>query len=64
MKLNYKSLSGFIGAGYFIIGILIIVYNKFIITLEPKWARILGGLFIVYGAFRVYRAIKYIRENE
>lgn len=64
MRFNYKSISGFIGAGYFIIGILIILYNKFFIDLEPKWAKILGGLFIVYGVFRVYRAIKYIRENE
>lgn len=64
MKLNYKSFSGFIGAGYFIIGILVIIYNKFIIELEPEWAKILGGLFMVYGGFRIYRAIKYIRENE
>lgn len=49
--------------GYFVIGILIILYNKFFIDLEPKWARILGILFIVYGGFRFYRAIKYIREN-
>lgn len=63
MRLNYKSISGIIGMGYFVIGILIILYNKFFIDLEPRWARILGILFIVYGGFRFYRAIKYIREN-
>ncbi|MGM5631208.1 C4-dicarboxylate ABC transporter [Apibacter raozihei] len=63
MNLNYKSLSGFIGAGYFIIGILVILYNKFIIEMDPKWARILGALFILYGLFRVYRAIKFMKQK-
>ncbi|MXO31647.1 C4-dicarboxylate ABC transporter [Apibacter sp. B2912] len=64
MKLSYKSLSIFIGIGYFIIGILIIVYKKFFIELEPEYSWILGGLLIVYGFYRAYRATKYIRQNE
>lgn len=64
MKLSYKSLSIFIGIGYFIIGILIIVYKKFFIELEPEYSWILGVLLIVYGFFRAYRATKYIRQNE
>lgn len=64
MKLSYKSLSIFIGIGYFIIGILIIVYKKFFIELDTEYSWILGGLLIVYGFFRAYRATKYIRQNE
>jgi uncharacterized membrane protein len=64
MKLSYKSLSLFIGIGYFIIGILIIVYQKFFIELEHEYSWILGTLFILYGSFRAYRSAIYIRNNE
>jgi hypothetical protein len=64
MRLNYNSFSLFIGIGYFIIGILIIIYKKFFIELDSEYSWILGGLFILYGSFRAYRATKYIRNNE
>ncbi|MDR2122715.1 MAG: C4-dicarboxylate ABC transporter [Flavobacteriaceae bacterium] len=65
MKLNnYTLLSAVIGIGYFIIGILVMLYNKFIIELDPDWAKVLGGLFMAYGLFRVYRAVRYIKKKD
>ncbi len=64
MRITYKSLSLFIGIGYFIIGILVIIYKKFFIELEPIYSWILGALFIIYGLFRAYRSTRYIKKNE
>jgi hypothetical protein len=67
MRYSYSILSVFLGFLYAVIGVLVLIYKKFFIELEPKWAVILGIVFIVYGVFRMYRAVKKIRnlkENE
>ncbi|MET3731237.1 C4-dicarboxylate ABC transporter [Moheibacter stercoris] len=52
------------GCMYAFIGVFIIMRNWFFTDLEPWAAMILGVLFIVYGAFRLFRAIQAIRSNE
>lgn len=55
-------LSIFAGICYFVFGILVIIYKFFIIVLEPAVAYAMGILLMVYGIFRVGRAIYRIRE--
>ncbi len=55
---------GLIGFGYFLIGIFTWKYQFFIIKLDDIKAMLLGILFIIYGAFRVYRAIKGYKNDQ
>lgn len=52
------------GILYAFIGGFIIVRNWFLMDLSPLAAKSLGILFIVYGIFRIYRAIKAIRTQD
>ena len=61
MMFNWLSLvTGFF---YIILGIAVILYKFFIIFLEPNIAYPLGGLLILYGLFRIVRAIYRIRQD-
>ncbi|MBV2165242.1 MAG: C4-dicarboxylate ABC transporter [Kaistella sp.] len=62
MLFNWLSLvTGFF---YIVLGIVVIIYKFFIIFLEPNIAYALGGLLILYGIFRIVRAIYRIRQNK
>jgi len=61
MMFNWLSLiTGFF---YIILGIAVIVYKFFIIFLEPNIANPLGGLLILYGIFRISRALYRIKQK-
>jgi hypothetical protein len=45
------------------IGIYCLLYPEKI-QLELQYSRLLGGLVIVYGLFRCYRAIKGLKEED
>ena len=63
--MNKNIIYGVIGLGYFLIGIFTWKFQYFIIKLDDIKATLFGILFIIYGAFRVYRAIKaYRNENK
>lgn len=61
--MNKNIVYGLIGFGYFLIGIYL-KYQFFIIKLDETKAMLLGILFIVYGAFRVYRGIKSYKNDQ
>jgi len=61
MMFNWLSLvTGFF---YIVLGIVVIIYKFFIIILEPNIAYPLGGLLILYGIFRMVRAVYKIRQQ-
>ena len=62
--MNKNIVYGLIGFGYFLIGIFTWKYQFFIIKLDEPNAMLLGILFIVYGAFRVYRGIKSYKNDQ
>jgi hypothetical protein len=62
--MNKNITYGLIGFGYFLIGIFTWIYKFFITPLDDIKATALGILFIVYGSFRVYRAIKGYRNDK
>ncbi|KEY17730.1 C4-dicarboxylate ABC transporter [Kaistella antarctica] len=59
----FNWLSIVAGFFYLLLGIVVIIYKFFVIFLEPNVAYSLGGLFILYGAFRIVRSIYRIREQ-
>lgn len=59
----FNWLSVVAGFFYLLLGIVVIIYKFFVIFLEPNVAYPLGGLFILYGAFRIVRAIYRIRDQ-
>ena len=59
----FKWLSVVAGFFYILLGIVVIVYKFFVIFLEPNIAYPLGGLFVLYGIFRIARVIFRIREE-
>ena len=62
--MNKNIIYGVIGLGYFLIGIFTWKFQYFIIKLDDIKATLFGILFIIYGAFRVYRAIKAYRNEK
>lgn len=58
---NYLSI--IVGIFYIALGIFVIIYKFFIIQLEGITPYVLGALLIVYGLFRIFRAIYYIRKK-
>lgn len=52
------------GIMYAFIGVFIFMRNWFFTGLNPWAAKILSVLFILYGLFRIYRAIQSIRTHE
>ncbi|PXW10459.1 MULTISPECIES: DUF308 domain-containing protein [unclassified Chryseobacterium] len=61
MMFNWLSLVT--GLFYIVLGIVVIVYKFFFTILEPAVAYALGVVLIVYGIFRIYRAISRIKKS-
>ncbi len=62
MMFNWLSLVT--GLFYIVLGIVVIIYKFFFTILEPAIAYALGALLIVYGIFRIYRAISKIKKSK
>ncbi|RKT00894.1 C4-dicarboxylate ABC transporter [Chryseobacterium defluvii] len=62
MMFNWLSLvTGFF---YIILGIVVITYKFFFIVLEPAVAYPLGIVLIIYGVFRIFRAISKLKNTK
>ncbi|SEM19793.1 Short repeat of unknown function [Chryseobacterium taichungense] len=61
MMFNWLSL--ITGLFYIVLGIVVILYKFFFTILEPGVAYALGALLILYGVFRIYRAISKIKNS-
>ncbi len=61
MMFNWLSLVT--GLFYIVLGIVVIVYKFFFTILEPAVAYALGVVLIIYGVFRIYRAISRIKKS-
>jgi len=61
MMFNWLSL--ITGLFYIVLGIVIIVYKFFFTLLEPAVAYPLGGLVMLYGVFRIWRAVSKIKNT-
>ncbi|UKB86440.1 DUF308 domain-containing protein [Chryseobacterium sp. MEBOG06] len=59
----FNWLSLLTGLFYIVLGIVVIVYKFFFTILEPAIAYALGGVLILYGVFRIYRAISKIKKS-
>jgi hypothetical protein len=59
---NYLSI--LIGLFYIALGVFVIVYRFFLVQLDEMPSYLLGGLLILYGIFRIGRAIYYIRKKD
>lgn len=60
MILNWLSIvTGFF---YIALGVVVVVYKFFIITLEANVAYPLGALLMIYGVFRIVRAILKLKK--
>ncbi|MFY7814982.1 DUF308 domain-containing protein [Flavobacterium sp. B17] len=62
MMFNWLSLVT--GLFYIVLGIVVILYKFFFTVLEPGVAYALGALLILYGIFRIYRAISKIKNSD
>ncbi len=63
----FNWLSLFIGLGYIVLGIVVIIYKFLFVALDPKVSLALGILLIVYGVFRIVRGfyrLKDAREDD
>lgn len=59
----FNWLSLITGFFYIALGIAVIIYKFFVIFLEPNVAYPLGGLLILYGLFRIVRAVYKIKAE-
>ncbi len=58
-------LSIFAGICYVALGVFVIIEKSFLITtLQPLVAYVLGGVFVVYGIFRLSRAIIKLKNSK
>lgn len=62
MMFNWLSLVT--GLFYIVLGIVIIVYKFFFTILEPAVAYPLGAVVILYGVFRIWRAVSKIKDTD
>ncbi|MDQ1097777.1 MULTISPECIES: DUF308 domain-containing protein [Chryseobacterium] len=62
MMFNWLSLVT--GIFYIVLGIVVMVYKFFFTILEPTIAYPLGGLLIIYGIFRIIRAVTRIKKSK
>ncbi|NML58728.1 C4-dicarboxylate ABC transporter [Chryseobacterium sp. RJ-7-14] len=60
----FNWLSLVTGLFYIVLGIVVILYKFFFTVLDPGVAYALGGLLILYGIFRIYRAISKIKNTD
>ncbi|SEW48919.1 hypothetical protein SAMN05421841_3934 [Chryseobacterium wanjuense] len=61
MMFNWLSLVT--GLFYIVLGIVVIIYKFFFTILDPGVAYALGALLILYGIFRIYRAILRLKNS-
>lgn len=61
MMFNWLSLVT--GLFYIVLGIVIIVYKFFFTVLEPAVAYPLGAVVMMYGVFRIWRAVSKIKNT-
>nr|WP_315087560.1 C4-dicarboxylate ABC transporter [uncultured Chryseobacterium sp.] len=61
MMFNWLSLVT--GLFYIVLGIVVMYYRFFFTVMEPGVAYALGGLLILYGIFRIYRAVTKIKNS-
>ena len=61
MMFNWLSLVT--GLFYIVLGIVIIVYKFFFTLLEPAVAYPLGAVVMLYGVFRIWRAVSKIKNT-
>ncbi|AZA80902.1 C4-dicarboxylate ABC transporter [Chryseobacterium lactis] len=59
----FNWLSLVTGLFYIVLGIVVIVYKFFFTILEPAIAYALGVVLVIYGVFRIYRAISRIKKS-
>ncbi|QBJ88754.1 C4-dicarboxylate ABC transporter [Chryseobacterium gleum] len=59
----FNWLSLVTGLFYIVLGIVVIVYKFFFTILEPAVAYALGVVLVIYGIFRIYRAISRIKQS-
>jgi len=59
----FNWLSVVTGLFYIVLGIVVMYYRFFFTVLEPGVAYALGGLLILYGIFRIYRAVTKIKNS-
>ncbi|KAA2224979.1 C4-dicarboxylate ABC transporter [Chryseobacterium sp. Tr-659] len=59
----FNWLSLVTGLFYIVLGIVVIVYKFFFTILEPAVAYALGVVLVIYGIFRIYRAISRIKKS-
>lgn len=62
MMFNWLSLVT--GMFYIILGIVVMVFKFFLVMLEPAAAYPLGAILILYGIFRIFRALKRLKNKE
>lgn len=62
MMFNWLSLVT--GLFYIVLGIVVIIYKFFFTILEPAIAYALGVVLIIYGIFRIYRALSKIKKSK
>lgn len=60
----FNWLSLIAGFFYIVLGIAVIVYKFFIVFIEPETAYPLGVLLIVYGLFRIGRAVYRLKKEK
>ncbi len=61
MMFNWLSL--ITGLFYIVLGVVVMLYKFFFTVLEPGIAYVLGVLLILYGLFRIYRAVTRIKNS-
>lgn len=59
----FNWLSLVTGLFYIALGIVIIIYKFFFIILEPTVAYPLGAVIMLYGIFRIWRAVSRIKNT-
>jgi hypothetical protein len=62
-KLLKTGLHSAMGLMYLIVGVMVILYNWFIVDLDPLIAWAMGITVILYGVFRTYRAYTIYKEE-
>ncbi|UWX60320.1 DUF308 domain-containing protein [Chryseobacterium oranimense] len=61
MMFNWLSLVT--GLFYIVLGVVVIIYKFFFTVLEPAIAYAMGAVLILYGVFRIYRAVSRIKDS-
>jgi predicted membrane chloride channel (bestrophin family) len=62
-KLLKTGMHSAMGLMYLIIGVMVILYQWFIVDLDPIVSWVLGITVILYGVFRTYRAYNIYKDE-